>query len=197
MYVRCSVDPQGEEYPRYFCTGQINSINNSSETAEVVFHDVDGIGEYYEKPVNREYSFKQMQHVQINNGSVVVYEGRKVVIKASLLREDGYYYYYITTKNDENVYVCETELIAGYNNGSVSPLEQLKAYEFQKPIWFVGRSNVSRTMQIIENSLYGFKELAGCKIFLKAYQLKTVMRCLQQPTCRFMIADEVGLCKTV
>lgn len=197
MYVRCSVDPRGEEFPRYFCMGKINDINSASETAEVTFHDVDGIGEYYDKPEDREYSFKQMQHAKINGGSLVIYNNLKAIVQASVLCEDGYYYYYILTNNDEVLYVCETDLIAGYNNGSVSPLEQLKSYEFQKPVWFVGRSNVSRTMQIIENSLYGFKELAGCKIFLKAYQLKTVMRCLQEPNCRFMIADEVGLGKTV
>lgn len=197
MFVRCSVDPQGEEYPRYFCVGKISSINNSAETASVIFDDVDGIGEYYEKPADREYSFKQLQHVQIRNGGLVIYNWRKLIVQASVLEKDGYYYYYVSTKNGETLYICETELKAGYNNGSVYPLEQLKSCEFQKPIWFVGRSNVSRTMQIIENSLYGFKELSGCKIFLKSYQLKTVMRCLQQPTCRFMIADEVGLGKTV
>lgn len=198
MYVRCPVESAEEEYPRYFCLGRINVINESSEKAEVIFHDVDNIGIFYEKPADREYSFKQLQHVKVNEGSTVIYLNQKATIRASLLnQEDGYYYYYISTKNDNVILVCELEIIAGFNNGYISPLEQLRGYEFQKPIWFVGRSNVSKTMQIIENSLYGFKELAGCKIFLKAYQLKTVMRCLQQPNCRYMIADEVGLGKTV
>ncbi len=37
----------------------------------------------------------------------------------------------------------------------------------------------------------------GCKIVLKPYQLKTVMRCLSGAECRYMIADEVGLGKTI
>ena len=43
----------------------------------------------------------------------------------------------------------------------------------------------------------GFKELAGCKIYLKAFQLNTIMQCLQSERCRYMLADEVGLGKTI
>jgi ATP-dependent helicase HepA len=52
-------------------------------------------------------------------------------------------------------------------------------------------------MNTINNSLYGFKELAGCKIILKPHQIKTIMRCLKNENCRYMIADEVGLGKTI
>lgn len=198
IYVRCPMEPVSEEYPRYFCVGKINDINTSSEKVKVVFYDVDGIGEYYEKPVDMEFSFKQVKHAKIIEGSKVYYNNQIATIQAvDYIENDGYYYYYLLTQADQILYACETDIMAGYNNGSISPLEQLKTYEFQKPIWYVGRSTVSKTMQIIANSLYGFKELAGCKIFLKAYQLKTVMRCLQQKTCRYMIADEVGLGKTV
>lgn len=64
-------------------------------------------------------------------------------------------------------------------------------------MWYFGRSAVNSTMHNIDNAFYGFKELAGCKLFLKPYQLKTVMRCLSEPNCRYMIADEVGLGKTI
>ena len=43
----------------------------------------------------------------------------------------------------------------------------------------------------------GFKELAGCKIFLMPHQLKSIMRCLQEDVCRYMLADEVGMGKTI
>lgn len=60
-----------------------------------------------------------------------------------------------------------------------------------------GRSIVSKTMHIINNSLYGFSEVAGCKIYLKTHQLRTIIRCLQDGVCRNMIADEVGMGKTI
>ena len=52
-------------------------------------------------------------------------------------------------------------------------------------------------MNILDNSIFGFKELAGCKIYLKAFQVNTIMRCLQTEKCRYMLADEVGLGKTI
>ena len=104
---------------------------------------------------------------------------------------------YVKDEDGSISYVCESELMVSYNDFIIGPLLQLKTYEFQNPRWFTGRCVVSKTMNYIENSLYGFKELAGCKIFLKPHQLKTVMRCLQAPKCRYMLADEVGLGKTV
>lgn len=196
IFVRCPVED--EEFPRYFGIGKISEINEEAERAAVIFYDVDGIGAYYELPKDQSYSFKQLVHAWIPNGVTVKYNNESAIVQASVLnKDDEYYYYYILTPQDEIIFVRETDIIAGYNNGGISPLEQLKTYEFQKPVWYIGRSTVSRTMQIIENSLYGFKELAGCKIFLKAHQLKTVLRCLKDPFCRFMIADEVGLGKTV
>lgn len=55
----------------------------------------------------------------------------------------------------------------------------------------------SKTVKVLDNSVFGFKELAGCKIFLKEHQLKTTMRCLQEKKCRVMLADEVGMGKTI
>ena len=52
-------------------------------------------------------------------------------------------------------------------------------------------------MNVLDNSIMGFKELAGCKIFLMPHQLKSIMRCLQEEVCRYMLADEVGMGKTI
>ena len=70
-------------------------------------------------------------------------------------------------------------------------------YEFQNPAWYLGRSVVSKSMNILENSIYGFKELAGSKIYLLPHQVNTIMRCLLGNPCRYMLADEVGMGKTI
>lgn len=56
---------------------------------------------------------------------------------------------------------------------------------------------VSKNINILENSIYGFKELAGAKIYLLPHQMNSIMRCLQDSPCRYMLADEVGMGKTV
>ena len=73
----------------------------------------------------------------------------------------------------------------------------MRNYEFQNPAWYLGRAVVSKSMNVLKNSIYGFKELAGSKIYLMPHQVNTIMRCLQESPCRYMLADEVGMGKTV
>lgn len=93
--------------------------------------------------------------------------------------------------------VREDEMLVPFSSGKCSPVEQLRRYEFQNPAWYFGRAVVSKTQKILGNSVFGFKELAGCKIYLMPHQLKTIMRCLQSNNYRFMLADEVGMGKTI
>lgn len=195
MYVRCAIDD--EVFHRDFALGKINSINEFSELAYVDFYDVNGISAFYKIPDKNSFTLGDLSHLKIRNGAKVLYDNEEYEIKACNSNDDGYYYYYIISENSEIKYISESEITVSFNDGHVSPVEQLKRYEFQNPVWFLGRSIVSKTMHIINNSLYGFSEIAGCKIYLKTHQLRTVMRCLQNGKCRNMIADEVGMGKTI
>ena len=196
MFVRCSID--NEKYPRDFAIGKIKSVDKFSELVEVEFYDITGIGLYYKKPENKSYSINVISHCKIRTDAIVNCKRQKYMVKASIInKEDGLYYYYVQSETDKIECLAETALECSYNDGYVRPVEQLKQYEFQNPMWFLGRCVVSKTMHIINNSLYGFDEIAGCKIFLKTHQLRTIMRCLQDGTCRNMIADEVGMGKTI
>ncbi len=199
MYVRCPVDSSVPTDPRDFALARVVNIDELSETAELAFFDSYGIRQYYQMPLEYTCPISRLRHAKVHHNAVVVYSGMRYTVRAFVKnKEDGYYYYYLTAvKNDSMVKVCETEIEASFNDGEIDPCVQLLNYEFQHPMWFFGRRNVSQTMETLENSIYGFKELSGCKIFLKPYQLKTVMRCLKQEHCRDMIADEVGLGKTI
>ena len=198
MIVRCPDDMENMRFPRSFAVGKIAFIDDFSEKARIVFVDVNGISKYHEKPKDRDVEISKLYHCRIRKGAMVVFDKKKMVVCSSVAnKEVEYFYYYIKGEDGVIHYVCETDLMVSYNDGIVSPAYQILTYEFQNPRWFVGRNIVSRTMNYIENSLYGFKDLAGCKIILKPHQLKTVMRCLQTKKCRYMLADEVGLGKTV
>ena len=75
--------------------------------------------------------------------------------------------------------IIESNVIASFNNGQIAPCKQLSRYEFQNPAWYLGRTIVSRSMNILENSIYGFKELAGSKIYLMPHQVNTIIRYLK------------------
>lgn len=198
MYVRCSIDVEDPSEPRDFISGRIVEVNDFSETAKVKFFDLLDLKKYYQVPETLEFPLSKLQHCRISNGSKAEYSGiRYYVVQYSTDKNDEFIYYYLANDTGTVVKVCEKDIKVTFNAGEISPLSQLKRFEFQNPMWYFGRSAVNRTIHTIDNAFYGFKELAGCKIFLKPYQLKTVMRCLSEPNCRYMIADEVGLGKTI
>ena len=198
MYVRCSIDQEYPDEPRDFITGKIVRINDFAETAEIEFHDLNGLNEYYNTPEDMEMPLHRLKHCRIQKNVLVGYNGAVCRIVESCGEDDeGFYCYYIIRKDNSVIKASERYLKASFNTGEISPLKQLKQYEFQNPVWYLGRSAVNRTIHTIDGAFYGFKELAGCKISLKPYQLKTVMRCLSENNCRYMIADEVGLGKTI
>lgn len=198
MYVRCSIDIENPKEPRDFISGKIVQINEFAETATVMFFDLLGLKKYYQVPETLEFPLSRLHRCRISNGSFAEYNrNRYCVIQYSKDKNDDFVYYYLASDTGTVVKACEKDIKVTFNSGEISPLSQLMQFEFQNPMWYFGRSAVNRTIHTIDNAFYGFKELAGCKIFLKPYQLKTVMRCLSEPNCRYMIADEVGLGKTI
>lgn len=198
MYVRCSIDVEDPTEPRDFITGKIAEINEFAETAKVMFFDLLELRKYYQVPETMEFPLSKLYRCRVSCGSHTEYNGHMYhIIQHCKNENDDLFCYYLSDDTGEVVMASEKDIIVTFNSGEISPLSQLKQFEFQNPMWYFGRSAVSRAIHSIDNAFYGFKELAGCKIFLKSYQLKTVMRCLSGQNCRYMIADEVGLGKTI
>lgn len=198
MYVRCPIDHDMIN-PRDFLMGQITKVDDFADIVEVVFNDPFGYRNYYGNfPKAAPLPTSLVQRCQFFNGSIVLYERSKYKVVACVKQEDGFYDYYLECIYDkELIKVPENKIIAPFTIGKVDPAIQLQKYEFQNPCWLFGRSIVAKTMNILDNSILGFKELAGCKIFLMPHQLKSIMRCLQGDKCRYMLADEVGMGKTI
>lgn len=199
MYVRCPFDREYPRSPRDFITGQIQEIDEIADIALVKFMDPFNFRAYYDKipaePI--ECPIQLLSHVTVYKDSYVIYKKERYRVVSTTQKEGWNYYYIQNDMSNESLSVREDSVIVPFNIGKASPMEQLRRYEFQNPVWYMGRSVVSKTIKILENSVYGFKELAGCKIYLMPHQLNTIMRCLQDKTCRFMLADEVGMGKTI
>lgn len=199
MYVRCPFDREKPSIPRDFITAQITEIDSIAGIAKVRCRDPFNFRAYYESvPANDfECALKLLTHVNVYEGVAVSYRGETYTVISTTL-EDGWYYYFLQNNlTNESLKVREDKVIVPFTAGKISPITQIRRFEFQNPVWYMGRAIVGRTMKILENSVYGFKELAGCKIYLLAHQMKTIMRCLQDNSCRYMLADEVGMGKTI
>ena len=196
MYIRCPIAEFDD--PRNFIVGRIIQVDDFTENLTVVFLDPFGFRNYYENiPEKAELPYNYVKRCTLHRKSYVTYRGNRYTI-LSILKDDEWYYYYLKEEfTDRVIKVREDVIDASFNGGRVSPAEQLRTYEFQNPVWYFRRNVVSKTVKVLDNSVFGFKELAGCKIFLKEHQLRTIMRCLQEKNCRVMLADEVGMGKTI
>lgn len=200
MFVRCPIDREYPNNPRVFVTGKVISINMFNESAHIKFFDPFDQKKYFEYIPDEvlEAPIATLDHCHLFKNSCVKYNKKLATVVEYKCTEDDYYDYYLNDVQTK-AYICvpEKDITASFISGSANPTHQLKRYEFQNPCWYLGRQIVKDTMNILDNSIMGFKELAGCKIYLKAFQLNTIMQCLQDEHCRYMIADEVGLGKTI
>lgn len=200
MFVRCPIDREHTLNPRVFATGKVVSVNSFNETAHIKFDDPFGYKKYFEfipEEVD-EVPIDALEHCHIYKRSLVkVGKKTATIVEYRGKFEEGFEYYLQDNETKGFICVWEGDITASFFSGSANPTHQLKKYEFQNPCWYLGRQIVKETMNILDNSIFGFKILAGCKIYLKAFQLNAIMQCLQGDTCRYMLADEVGLGKTI
>lgn len=200
MFVRCPIiDMQYPLDPRDFIMGKIKDIDEFADTADVIFEDPFNYRAFYPNiPKQSKYHLSMIMHCELYKGSRVVYKNNSChVIKCVRIKGKPFEYYIQNDENKNIILVKEDEISAGFINGWISPKQQLKRYEFQNPSWYLGRCVVNRANKVLDNSILGFKELAGCKIFLMPHQITTIMRCFQEQPCRYMLADEVGMGKTI
>lgn len=200
MYVRCPADKESVYEPRVFVCGQVTSIDEFKKTVSVRIHDPFGFLLFFEDLPKGiiELPITSVEHCRLFLDSIVAIKGQQYKILSCQSNQDGFFYYYVQNKADKTVKkVSEGDIVASFNNGQVDPCRQIINYEFQNPAWYLGRAVVSKSMNILENSIFGFKELAGSKIYLLPHQVNTIMRCLQESPCRYMLADEVGMGKTI
>ena len=200
MYVRCPIDREYPDNPRLFATGKILGIDEFNECVHIKFYDPYEYKAYFEYVPDevQEAPLKMLDRCHLFKGAVVKYGHRDaVIVEYKATKNDFTMYYLQTSDTKEFICVDESRIMASFFSGNASPEVQLRNYEFQNPCWYLGRQIVKETMNVLDTSMFGFKELAGCKIYLKAFQLNTIMQCLQSDECRYMLADEVGLGKTI
>lgn len=200
MYVRIPFDHEYPSEPREFYTGKIVSIDEYRKTAEIDLLDPFNYQQYFYFN-NMHFESVPLQalvHSHLIKGEQVQFKQTTARVIENGAKEDDYYTYYLQDDITKEYFTAsEKDIIASFISGDSEPVKQLMRYEFQNPAWYLGRQVVIRTDNFLNNSVEGFRDLAGSKIYLKAFQLNTIMLCLQSDPCRYMIADEVGLGKTI
>ena len=201
-YYRCPVvlENADRKNPRFFVLAQLAEYNELSGAATVKMHDLLGTASYYGEIINQDKFYApSLKRCQGLAGSVAdCGDGTGRILECVPSSErDGPYWYYIELSNGVVIKKPETEIRLEYSHMNYSPYRQLLRYELQNPSWFLNRIKVSRNTHLIHHAAYGFEILAGCRAFLLPHQVSTIERCLETRPVRYMLADEVGLGKTV
>ena len=79
MLVRCPVDEENARFPRSFAMGKIESIDEISEKAKIIFMDTNGVSVYHEKPKDIEIEMSRLVHCKVKKGALATYKRRKVL----------------------------------------------------------------------------------------------------------------------
>lgn len=202
-YYRCPivVEEGDKDHPRFYVLAQLVEYNEIADAIKVQMHDLLGSGQYYGDLFQHNVFYAQaVTRCEASPGGVVEgCWGRGTIVSraAEPYSEDKPYWYWIKFPNGEHIKKCETELKFDYSQMNYAPDKQLRAYEFQHPTWFINHLKVSKNLHLVNNATYGFRILAGCRAFLLPHQISTVARCFETTPVRYMLADEVGLGKTV
>ncbi|MGI6647902.1 MAG: SNF2-related protein [Bacillota bacterium] len=201
MYVRIPIrtEEADEQFPRTFALAQIKSIDHLAQTAKVVIHDLNCCKDYYSDAFQSdEVALRDLIRCKPPKGSIVATPSGKGRVMFITRREDNPYNIYHISLGDRDVRPFEEKDVkADFTAIDVDPAYMLMRYEFQNPTWFACRNVVSSIMHVLNNAVYGFKVLAGCRVFLLPHQVVTIVRCLENVPVRYMLADEVGLGKTI
>lgn len=210
-YVRCPIDFDSRLHREYIL-GQVYRVDSGKGEVTVKFHDLNGMRYFYEDiPYSQEYSLREISRCDILPGSIVqirekASRDKGISRKGIVLAKDpngisNYRAYYVQILDDAGKkdvrLLPEKALVVNFTRADYNPVYQLLNYELHNPFWFKKRMEVSEYLSIVENGPAGLKMLLGSRAHLYAHQIDTIVSALRKSRCRIILADEVGLGKTI
>ena len=105
-------------------------------------------------------------------------------------------YYYVFLKGKVRR-ICEADITVEAHAQSPDPRQQMAEYEFHPSIWKSKRDQLLQSYIQLQSATFGMEELVGSRILLLPHQAETIARVLGDRHCRYVLADEVGLGKTI
>ncbi len=105
--------------------------------------------------------------------------------------------YLVRFPNDERRLLPESLLMTRWQRPIDDPTDHLALQLNETPFWHLGRSAFIQSVYAQRRSCGGMPGLLSSAIDLVEHQVSVVQRVLQDPFQRYLLADEVGLGKTI
>jgi ATP-dependent helicase HepA len=106
-------------------------------------------------------------------------------------------HYHVRFPNDEDARIPISLLYVRWSHPIDDPTEYLAGRITDTPFFFDGRSQIVRYMAQQRAAFGGLTALASSAVELLEHQITTVRKILADPIERYLLADEVGLGKTI
>lgn len=199
MYVRCPMDRE-EKFPRNYLIGQVIKVEQEFDKVTVRFFAEENLRMFCDIPFQEVFDARYLTRCNIAENEKIILndtkqEGQIYAVLSSENKED--YKKYAILIDNNNIVVDETKIIANVDQGNFNPIYQMLRYEVNNPAWYKARTTVSESIQNINNAPYGFETLLGARTYLYNHQVDAIIRALTTQECKYMLADEVGLGKTI
>jgi ATP-dependent helicase HepA len=121
-------------------------------------------------------------------------DGGLVSARALRASED---HYFVRFPNRKGANIPQSRLFVRWSYPIEDPTDYLAARTTETPYFFDGRTQIMRHLASERAAFGGLTALASASIELLEHQVTTVRRVLADPIERYLLADEVGLGKTI
>lgn len=199
MYIRIPLEIERTDNEfRDFGLGQVYSIDNTANTAHIKLYGlleketikveclVDHLSRCFILPHTKFTSLPTGKHGKILIQCQDTWSPEKLIE------------YYVQIEGEKGVSrIDEGSIQVTSDRQNYPPSFQLLNYELQNPSWKFPRDRLIETYRELHNVTFGIEELVGTRLILLAHQAEVVSRVLADTTCRYILADEVGLGKTI
>jgi superfamily II DNA or RNA helicase len=202
MYVRLpSQDEIGRDDGEFrdFRLGRIVSIDDISQTAEVAMQT--HAPDQPPQCVGLECGLHLLErcHILPNTRFTHIPTGNDgtILVACDDTLPPGTFCAYYASLNGHTTQVCEADITVSDTRQDPSPVDQLRRYEFHSPVWKANRDLLMEDYSELHNASFGIEDLVGSRVMLLPHQADVITTVLSSTECRFMLADEVGLGKTI
>lgn len=118
-------------------------------------------------------------------------------VRDYLLEDDGAVIYEVRSPNHEDSDLPEASLRVRCNACDIEPAEVLALGAAETQRWFDARWPARESLIALEEAAQGLTGLVSASVEIVGHQADAVRRILHDPLQRYLLADEVGLGKTI
>ncbi|MCB9437718.1 MAG: DEAD/DEAH box helicase [Anaerolineales bacterium] len=192
-------DPEatGGDY-REFRTGHITDVDYDQRRTTIKFLHIDMGREYTEERLVDIADIERCLlpediHVRLKSQKG---QHRLLTCTTNVFNNDCLVDYYVQISDTIEV-ISEVDILFSSHLQAPNPLHQLKSYELHNPVWLTKRNQILESYRALQNATFGIESLVGTRVQLLAHQAEVIAEALSNSRCRYVLADEVGLGKTI